>query len=235
MINKQIFLTFLVLFFSILFFELSNVNFYIQDMFYEQQTHTWILQRSQEPYKFIFYDGIKTLLILVALSFLIAIIFFRKNATVQAYKRGIYIVVFSAVLVSALVGELKKQTNMPCPKNEIHYGGEYPSTKVWQSYPKSFVQTDKIRCWPAGHASGGFALMSLFFLFKTKRNKNLALVSVITIAWSMGLYKMLIGDHFLGHTVVTMILAWLIILLVKKSVYSLSKTSTKPNSKINLV
>lgn len=32
----------------------------------------------------------------------------------------------------------------------------------------------------------------------------------------MGLYKMLIGDHFLSHTLVTMTLAWLIILILAK-------------------
>ena len=32
--------------------------------------------------------------------------------------------------------------------------------------------------------------------------------------WSTGTYKILIGDHFLSHTVVTMLLAWLIILTI---------------------
>ena len=105
---------------------------------------------------------------------------------------------------------------MPCPKNEIHYEGVYPSTKVWEHYPKEFKQPSSIRCFPAGHASGGFALLSLFFLFKTKRNKILAIVGALTVGWSMGLYKMLIGDHFLSHTIITMILAWLIILIIQK-------------------
>jgi membrane-associated PAP2 superfamily phosphatase len=36
----------------------------------------------------------------------------------------------------------------------------------------------------------------------------------MVLGWSTASYKMLIGDHFLSHTVVTMILAWLIILLI---------------------
>lgn len=40
----------------------------------------------------------------------------------------------------------------------------------------------------------------------------------MVIGWSMGSYKMLIGDHFLSHTVITMILAWLLILLIVKGV-----------------
>jgi membrane-associated PAP2 superfamily phosphatase len=35
----------------------------------------------------------------------------------------------------------------------------------------------------------------------------------------MGGYKMIIGDHFLSHTVITMIFAWLIILIIVRGVY----------------
>ncbi|HIP14233.1 MAG TPA: PAP2 family protein, partial [Sulfurimonas autotrophica] len=44
------------------------------------------------------------------------------------------------------------------------------------------------------------------------------------VGWSMGLYKMIIGDHFFSHTLITMILAWFIILLIVKivnKIYSL--------------
>jgi membrane-associated PAP2 superfamily phosphatase len=110
------------------------------------------------------------------------------------------------------MGGLKKTTNMPCPKNEIHFGGNMIRTAVWEKYPEPFHSMETIACYPAGHASGGFALMSLFFLFKTKRNRILALIGAIGLGWSMGIYKMAIGDHFFSHTLITMILAWLIIL-----------------------
>jgi len=58
--------------------------------------------------------------------------------------------------------------------------------------------------------------LSLFFLFKSKRNKKIAIISAICIGWSMGLYKMMVGDHFLSHTIITMVLAWLIILIIAK-------------------
>ena len=126
------------------------------------------------------------------------------------------IIVLSGIFVPVIVGGLKKVTNMPCPKNEIYYGGAYPSVKVWEPYPEKFQKCSKICCFPAGHASGGFALLSLFFLFKRRRNKIIAVGVALTVGWSMGLYKMMIGDHFLSHTVITMILAWLIILTLHK-------------------
>lgn len=210
-------LTFVLLILSILFFGVSTFDIRIQDHFFDPLSHTWFLDRDLEPYHFIFYSGVKKLLILIAVGFLIALLFFRKTAWVQSYKKGILIVILSAIFVPVAVGAFKKTTNMPCPKHEIHYGGAYPRTAVWQSYAPKYASMKKIACWPAGHASGGFALMSLFFLFKRKRNRYLALFFALTVGWSMGSYKMLIGDHFFSHTWITMLMAWLIILLISQT------------------
>jgi len=218
--KQQIILTAIVLLASILFFGLSNFDINVQDYFFHPKTHTWLLDRDLEPYHFLFYTGIKKLLILIAVGFLIALIFFRKTTLVQTYKKGILIVILSAIFVPSAVGALKKTTNMPCPKNEIHYGGDFPRTAVWQSYTLPYATKEKIACWPAGHASGGFALMSLFFLFKRKRNKYLALFVALITGWSMGSYKMVIGDHFFSHTWITMLLGWLIIVSIVSLVNS---------------
>jgi len=127
----------------------------------------------------------------------------------------IFIVAF---MVPLMVSGLKGITNVPCPKNIVHYGGNHPYVTVLKKYPQYFRQGKKMRCYPAGHASGGFALLSLFFLFKKRKNKIIAFLSVMTLGWSIGIYKMLIGDHFLSHTVVTMWLAWLIILIISSDV-----------------
>jgi len=215
-INRQIVLTSLLLIFTVIFFGMTKIDIMVQNIFFDNSNQTWILDRNLQPYKFIFYDGIKKLLIFVALSFLMTLIFLRKNSIIKNYKKGLLLVVLSAICIPLTIGALKKVTNMPCPKNEIHYGGIYPSSKVWEHYPKEFKQPSSIKCFPAGHASGGFALLSLFFLFKRRRNKILALIGALTIGWSMGLYKMFIGDHFLSHTLLTMIIAWLIILIIQK-------------------
>ena len=215
--NKQILFTAIVLISTIVFFALTSVDIMVQDLFYDKVSQTWILNRDAEPYKFIFYDGIKQVVIAIALVCLLSLIFYRLPL-IKEYKKGIIVIILSAILIPLVVGGLKKYTNMPCPKNEIHFGGEYPRTAVWESYAKGF-QADSMRCWPAGHASGGFALLSFFFLFKSKKNRYRALYIALVVGWSMGVYKMLIGDHFLSHTMITMILAWLIVLINAKIVY----------------
>lgn len=217
--NKNIFITFAVLVFSILFFGLSSVDESIQNIFYNFHEKHWVISPQLQPYKFIFYDGIKKLLIIISILFLFSLAFFKVSETIKHYKRGILVIVLAAIFVPSIIGLLKANTNMPCPRDEIAYGGLYPKTKVWECYPEEVLaRGQQLKCWPAGHASGGFALMSLFFLFKKRRNQYLALGTAVAIGWAMGTYKMIIGDHFLSHTIITMILAWLIILIIARIV-----------------
>ena len=100
-------------------------------------------------------------------KYYLLIIFFRKKTLIQEYKKGLIIVLLSAVFIPLIIGSLKAITNTPCPCNIVNFNGVYPDIKVFDSYPKDFIQESKIKCWPAGHASMGFSLMALFFLFKT--------------------------------------------------------------------
>ncbi len=220
MINfkKQFIVTFVLFVLTILFFEYTNADIRIENIFYNFSTHTWLIDRNEKILKFIFYDGIKKLLIIVAVLMLLSLIVFRRNKIVNEYKKGLIVVILSAIFVPVVVGGLKAVTNTPCPKNTVIYGGIYPEVKVLESYPKNFHQKGKIKCWPAGHASGGFALLSLFFLFKSPKNKKRAIILSMIVGWSMGLYKMMIGDHYLSHTLVTMFLAWIIILIIARIV-----------------
>ena len=47
----------------------------------------------------------------------------------------------------------------------------------------------------------------------------------VILGWTFGVYKMLIGDHFLSHTLVSMCLAWLVSLMVAASIYLLRNSA----------
>ncbi len=215
-INIHILFTVICLIAVIIFFEFTSLDLYVENYFYQMNTHTWILNRNDAFTKFIFYIEIKKILIFFAIATLFSLIFFRKNEFIKKHKKGLMIFLLSSMVVPLAIGSLKYITDTPCPKNLKYYGGTYPDVKVLESYPKDFIHKNRVKCWPAGHASGGFALMALFFLFNKRKNKIIALGFGLFIGWSMGLYKMLIGDHFLSHTIVTMLLAWLIILIIAK-------------------
>ncbi len=230
--NKQIVITAFLLIIVIAIFQFSNLDIYVQSFFYDFDKKSWLIDKNEPILKFFFYDGIKNLLLLFGVLILVSLMFFRKNILVQEYKKGLIIVLLSAILIPSVIGFLKDITNTPCPCNIVYFNGSYPDKKVFDSYPKDFVQKSKVKCWPAGHASGGFALMALFFLFKTPKNQKRALIGALIIGWSMGTYKMLLGDHFLSHTIITMLIAWLMILIIVKFTQFKQRQKIEKSTKI---
>lgn len=218
--TKQMALTTLALIATVFLFSWFDIDLWLQDHFYNTELKQWILDRNQKTARLIFYDGIKRVYILFALGLAVALVCFRKHARIRAYRQGLVIVLLSSLAVPLAVAGLKSITNTPCPRNIAHYNGDYPYVTLLKSYPATFKKTENMRCFPAAHASGGFALLSLFFLFKSRKNRTIALAAAMTLGWSTGIYKMLIGDHFLSHTMVTMMLAWLIILSIAGIIHS---------------
>lgn len=198
---------------------MTDLDLWIQNIFYNTHVHHWILDRNNEFSRLVFYDGIKKMYYLLFIILLSGLFLSRKVSWLYDYKYGLLIVCVSAVLVPASIAGLKAITNVPCPKDIEHFGGRYPYVTFLEKYPSSFHQVEHIKCYPAGHASGGFSLLSLIFLFKKRKNRKMAFYTAMFLGWSTGTYKMLIGDHFLSHTVTTMLLSWIIILMITKAVY----------------
>jgi len=211
---KQVLYAAIILIITLLWFELTSTDVWLQNFLFNAQNNTWFLDSPGRILSFVFYDGIKKLLILFALGTLITLIFFRKKAWVKQYHRGLRILLLSLIIVPSVVGVLKATTNVACPRDIVAYGGSIPYIRVFESYPQGQKPEKIQQCFPAGHASGGFALMALYFLFHTKQNRRRGLIFGLSIGWLMGTYKTLLGHHFLSHTIITMILAWLLINLI---------------------
>lgn len=212
--RRQLFVTGLLLLLSFAWFELTPTDLWLQALFYDGQRQAWVWSNKEPVTRFLLYDGAKGLLILFALGLLISLAFCRRWSRLASHCRGIRIVVLSLILVPSTVAGLKTATNVACPRSLVLFGGELPYIKVLEKYPAGARPKSIQRCFPASHASGGFALMSLMFLFRTSRRRRLAVASGVLIGWTTGSYKMAIGDHFFSHTLTSMLLAWFIINLI---------------------
>lgn len=213
--KKEIWLVTLLLAAVFFTFEFSSLDLIVEDALYSAAAQSWFFPRENESWQALFfYRGIKYLIILAGAGFVFAYLFsFAKKAEVlREYRRGILIVCLSMLLVPAFIGALKTATNTPCPCEYERYGGAYPYITVLDPMPSNI--SERFRCFPAGHASGGFALMALYFLFRSRRNKIIALTAALGTGSMMGFYKMAMGDHYLSHTLITLLLSWLIIRLI---------------------
>lgn len=122
----------------------------------------------------------------------------------------------SLALVPLLVSGGKQFTNIYCPRELTVFGGERTYQRVFAPAAPENAQAPRGKGFPAGHASGGFALMGLYFLGRSARQRRVGLAVGLAAGWSMGLYQQLRGEHFLSHTLCSMILAWLLLRLLHK-------------------
>jgi membrane-associated PAP2 superfamily phosphatase len=205
-----------VLALALLVFEFTEIDFWLQDFFYSFDRHAWIVPKRAPVPRMIFYHGPKMLLIGYGVWLLLSLHIprswkIRRWLSTRSSRELIYLMVCLG-LFPAVVGALKKASGIHCPSEITRYGGEHPYRKLFSPRPRD--PRERGHCFPAGHASGGFALLGLYFVGRTQRARRSALGLALIAGWSMGLYQMLNGAHFLSHTVVTMLLAWIFTLSI---------------------
>lgn len=122
----------------------------------------------------------------------------------------------SLALIPLLVAGGKQVTNIYCPKELRPFGGERNYQQILAAAAPDNANAPRGKGFPAGHASGGFALMGLYFVGTTTRQRVLGLGAGLLAGWTMGLYQLARGEHFLSHTLFSMLLAWLVLLLLAK-------------------
>lgn len=206
-------ITFTVLIVVVLMFEFLPIDHIAASWLYDDKTQTWIVDRDNAVLDLIFYSGIKKIFISAILFLLFSVIFLRRLGWVSRNLKALIIVVLASFIVPLTVGALKDATNMPCPNQLVEYDGPYQSIGLFESLNDQ-QQRPATKCYPAGHASGGFALLALLFLVSAGSSRKITLTLVLGLGWGTAGYKMAIGDHFLGHGFVTLVLAWLIILII---------------------
>ena len=230
----QLFVTLAVLATVLLFFEITSVDLAIQDQLFLGRPHRWIVDAKNPVGRLFFYKGIKVLLVTSGVLLLFAYIISLKRSSLRPYRKSLLLMLLSMALVPIAAATLKNTTNVYWPDQLERYGGDKPYVKVFESYPPGYVQTQRGYGFPAGHAAGGFSLMALFFVFSSKRLRLVGLSIGLGVGWAMGFYQMAKGAHFLSHTVVTMVGAWLIILIIYRvvdddlSAFAQEKTEVAP-------
>ncbi|MCA9321941.1 MAG: TolC family protein, partial [Planctomycetes bacterium] len=142
-------------------------------------------------------------------------------------RRSALYLVACLVTVPVIVGIGKETTGVYCPRQIERYGGSHPYVRVFEANPPSLAGAKRGHCFPAGHPSGGFALMGLFFVAARTRRKWAGLGLGIACGSVMGAYQMLKGAHYLSHVVTTALLAWLIVLLLERA-FSVRKSLAVP-------
>jgi membrane-associated PAP2 superfamily phosphatase len=202
----QLSISAILLILVVIVFDVARLDFHISNHFFDGAA--WIIDANQPVPRFFFYNLPRWLLITygggLCILFMLS---FVLRPFARFRKRKYLFIILCAILVPLTVGIGKKITDVYCPYQLTEYGGTKPHLQPFERGDLS----DSGKCFPAGHASAGFALLLFVPLARTRKRMIMVIAAAMTAGWVMGGYQMLNGRHFLSHTLVTMLLSWIIV------------------------
>lgn len=125
----------------------------------------------------------------------------------RPWRWALIYVAACAGLTSGIVAVLKEVTNRFPPWSIAEFGGKVPYTPLFDGTPEPFTGG---RGFPAGHASGILAWVSLWFVARSMRATTPAwwLFPVIAGGVLFGWTQHVRGAHFPSHNLWTLAVAW---------------------------
>jgi len=201
----------------VLLFEITPLDIIVQDWFFDFNSGRWLVDKHAPVPRFFFYNFPKGILIAFGVYLLLNLLgpTVLGGYCLLSRKKALFLLLCLGI-VPALMALGKNTTGVYCPSQIIRYGGDHIYAHVLEAIQSAIVSTRKGCCFPAGHASGGFALMSLYFWADSRAKQRLGLMTGLVLGWTMGLYQMFKGAHYLSHTLFTMAAAWLIIIILAR-------------------
>lgn len=219
----------LVLFVS---FDLTGLDVRFSDWIYNASTHAFPLQHSK-LFETITHKWARIIpnwtgeaaIIGALLSFLWPRFRAEKHARMMAWlekvriapalrfltrhRRDLLFVVLSFSITTGAIHYFKSHTSIYCPVETTLYGGT-EQQKEWYENFNLLHDAGKGRCWPGGHASGGFTMMALFFVARRYRWRHARKVLAFSLILGTvyGTTRVFQGWHFMSHTPWAGIIVW---------------------------
>ncbi len=187
-------------------------DLWVQDCFYDWNSGQWLIKFDKHSALGLTFYVIPKILLGIFAGVLLLLIIRQKwgRFTCPWSRRRLIYVLLCLALIPSLVSFLKAHTGVAYPRKIDRYGGgDIPYRTVWQSIPRHAGEK-RYKGWPAGHASGGFALFGLAYAPLSRSGRRCGLMIALAAGALMGTYQMLAGNHYLSHTIVSMLLAWLV-------------------------
>ncbi|WP_363799965.1 phosphatase PAP2 family protein [Lysobacter firmicutimachus] len=131
----------------------------------------------------------------------------RLRPGLNEWRRPLGYLLLAVLISVGLVSGLKQLTGMDCPWDLQRYGGGHPFVGWLAARPAGLGRGG---CFPAGHASAGYAWVALYFFFLAvqPRRRWLGLAIGLGFGLVFGFGQQLRGAHFLSHDVWSLAIAW---------------------------
>lgn len=184
----------------------------------DRQVSLWFFDSTTQSFPWRYSFLFETVLhhwvkyaVILATCIAAAILLFTWIVPALRPQRSLLLFVVLAMTLAPLtVTTLKQVTDRPCPWDLADFGGSVPYTHLFEGREQPHAPG---LCFPAGHASTGFALLAFYFVAWRERRRALAQVALIGGAFAgllLGLARVAQGAHFISHVLWSGLVCWLV-------------------------
>lgn len=204
----------------------GGIDLALADGLYAWEGHRWALRQAFGTEILIHRAG-RDLSLLAWCIILVAWLFSLRQEAWRPWRKPLGYLVASMLVATALVAWIKDWTNMDCPWDLARYGGARPFVGLFELRP---VGLGRGACFPAGHASGGYAWSALYFFFAATRPgwRWWGLGAGLGVGLLFGISQQLRGAHFLSHDIWTLGLCWMTAALMSLAFWPASTRDPVP-------
>lgn len=184
---------------------LGDIDRRLADYFFMLQGGRWAWKDSWITEVF-FHKGGRALSLLLALIVLLLIVVSHFTRLLAEHKKPLLYLLLASIGSSLLIGFLKTSLAVSCPWEFERYGGNLAYSLVVEQL---FLRNGS-GCFPAGHASAGYAWVSCYFLGLHYQSRWCwaGLIIPLLAGFVLGLVQQIRGAHFISHDVFTLALCW---------------------------
>ena len=185
--------------------EHSSFDLWLADGWYRLEGGHWAWRSHWLTSDLIHHHG-KVLLKAFGLMLIVLLAASTRSRRLNPWRWPAAYLLTCMALLPALIATLKRFSPVPCPWDLARYGGDLPYLHTFD-YPLSAATAG--HCFPAGHASGGFALIALYFaVLPYVRRPALMLIPGLATGVVFALGQQARGAHFVSHDLWTLSLCW---------------------------
>lgn len=172
---------------------------------YALEGHEWTLKEHWLFSELLHQRG-RQLSIALLLLCLILLLASGIHPRLRPYRRVLAYLVISPLIASGVILLGKRSLGVECPWSLQPFGGDVPYSPLLQQLFNHGSES----CFPAGHASAGYAWLALYFAAATvqPRWRYAALALALGLGLLFGTTQQLRGAHFLSHDIWSFTLCW---------------------------
>ena len=190
---------------------MNGVDQHVADVLFRWEGMHWALRDNPFTSHVVHRLG-KRFSTVLWLAFAIALVVSWRNPRRRAWRRPLAYVLLAVAISTIVVTMIKSLTHMDCPWDLLRYGGDRAFVGLFEPRPPGMAEATA--CFPAGHASGGYAWLALYFFLGTvkPRWRWAGLAFGLGLGLLFGISQQLRGAHFVSHDIATLMCCWFVAL-----------------------